>query len=345
MTASGRILLRAPQTTGTVAYVHTGGVTCERQLTLTGATWPSWAVDASVRFDELVSDIQEVKNTTVVQLDAVMNPGQDVTGPETYTLYPRWYPLPNDFGSMVRVAEKAAWKFGEEISMAEMMVKNKYLDSSGDVNYFCVGPTQDQYGSLALYLHPYSNTTEPIDFLYRRRLRDLRYSGHDSAKDFAGTISVTADSAPVGLTVSGSSTAFESGMVGSILRISSSTSKPTGLEGDNPWVEQRVIASVTDSDTLTLDAVVSTTRVGVKYAISDPLDFDVVVYHAFLACAMKHLAIGISMKEKGDLVAAYRDALMQAKQADSRMVGRQVCHVGPTYMGRLADSTDREVVP
>jgi len=339
LTANGRILLRARQTTGTVAFDFTGG-TSERQLTLTGATWPSWAVDASVRFDDIVCDVQEVVDSTNVILDSVMNPGQDVSSGQSYVLYPRWYPLPNDFGSIIRVAEESSWKLGHEISLAEMMVKDKYLTGGGDPSYFAIGPTQDQFGSMALHLHIPSDTTEPIDLLYRRRLRDLRYSGHNAA-EFAGTIAVTADSA----TVTGSSTSFESGMVNSILRISTSTTKPTGLEGTNAWIEQRVIKSVASATSLTLDAAVATSRSGVKYVVSDPVDVAPAVWTAFLACCAKHYAVAVNLKEKAELIAVYQDALFTAKQGDARSTGRRVAHIGPTYMGRLADSTDRQEVP
>jgi hypothetical protein len=338
--ANAPILLRARQTTGTVVYDHTGG-TSERQLTLTGATWPeAWVADAAVRFDDTVCDVQEYVDSTNIILDSVMNPGQDVAS-TSYVLYPRWYPLPADFGSIVRVAEKSSWKLGHEISLREMMARDKYITGGGDPNYYAIGPTQDQLGSMALYLHIPSDTTERIDLLYRRRFRDLRYSGHNAA-EFAGTISVTAGSP----TVTGSaSTSFESGMVNSILRISSSTDKPTGLEGTNAWAEQRVIKSVASTTSLTLDADVSTTRSARKYVISDPVEVAPGVWPAFLACAAKHYAITVNFKEKGELVAAYREALFSAKQAANVSTAPQVAHIGPTYMGRLADSTDRSEVP
>lgn len=339
--ANGAILLRATQTEGTVEYDHTGHATCERALVLTDSTWPDWAIDAAVRFDDLVCDVQEVQSATVLQLDSVMNPGQDVASGESYILYPRWYPLPADFGSMHAVAEKEDWLLGECVSMGEMFADDKYLESDGDVRRYSIGRAQDQYGSLALYVHPASDTTERIDFLYKKRLRDLRYSGHNAA-EFAGTITVVAGSP----TVEGTDTSFESGMVGAILRISSTTSKPAGLEGTNAWVEQRVIKSVTDSDTLTLDANVGTSRADVGYVISDPIDIDVVAWQAFLACCRKHLAMGIgTIKNKAEIYAAYNEALFQAKQGDCRSTGPRVSGVPAGRVRRIIESTDREEVP
>jgi len=338
---NGRVLLRAAQTDGTVAYDHTGGATCERQVTLTHATatWPTWAISAAIRIGTTVCDVQEVKTDTVLQLDSVMNPGQDIAAGTTYSLYPRWYRLPADFAGMVRTYEETAWRLGREIPFEEMIARQKYLTSSGDINLYAIGPTQDEIGTQAIYVAPPSDTTEPIDFLYRRRLRDLRYTGHD-APNFAGTVAVTADS----YTVTGSGTSFQTGMVNSIFRVSSSTTIPTGLEGLNPWVEQRVIRSVESTTSLTLDNVIATSRSGVKYVVSDPIDVAPGAWNAFVACAAKNYAIAVNLKEKGELIALWKEALRVARQADCRTLGPSVMHIGPVIAGRMADSQDREVV-
>ena len=335
------ILLRAAQTDGTVEYDHAGHATCERALVLADETWPDWAVDAAVRVDGLVCDIQEVKSDTVLQLDSVMNPGQDVAEGTSYTLYPRWYPLPADFGAMHTLAAKSAWLLGQYISMDEMFAEDKYRESTGDVRYYSIGRAQDQYGRMAIYVHPASDTTERIDFIYKKRPRDLRYSGHNAA-EFAGTIEVTAGSP----TVTGTETSFESGMAGSILRISANTDKPTGLEGTNAWAEQRVIKSVTDPDTLVLDANVGTSRDAVKYVISDPIDIDVVAWQAFLACAEKHFAMRQKyITNRAEIFAAYNDALFQAKQGDCRSTEPRVSGAPRVRATRLVEATSRPEVP
>ena len=75
--APGRVQVTAPQTTGMVVFLLNTG-TYERELTLTGATWPANAQDYSVRFDDIVCDIAERKSDTVVTLDSTMAPGADV---------------------------------------------------------------------------------------------------------------------------------------------------------------------------------------------------------------------------------------------------------------------------
>ena len=333
-----KILLRAAQNTGTVEFDYTGG-TYERELILTGATWPEWAVDAVVRFDEMVCPVQAVQSDTVLQLEIDQNPGQDVDAETTYTLYPRCYPLPVDFRQMLSVAEESAWRLGKYVDPSRIFELDRYDTQTGDPRLYSIAEVPDQLGRMGLWLFPPSDTTEPIDILYRRKLRELRYSGHNSA-EFTGTIEVTAGSA----TVAGTSTAFASGMVGSILRISANTIRPSGLEGINAWAEQRVISAVTDADTLTLDAAVATTRSGVAYVISDPIDIESVFWSAFMACCEKHFAIARNVKNKAELIALYQDALFQAKQGDSRDGGRRVCGVGGVAPVRLIESTSRPEV-
>lgn len=339
--AQGRVNVYAPQTTGTITYDHTGG-TYERQLTLAGATWPSWIEDAAIRIDDVVCDVEEYKSATVVTLDANLNPGEDVAALTSYSVYPRWYTLPNDFGQMVSVLEKSAWGLLQPIPFGEMAALDQYRDTDGDMAYYSIASAQDRYGQMALYVHPPSDTDEVLSFAYRKKPRDLRYSGSQTA-EYTGTIAVTAGSA----TVTGTGTTFESGMVGSILRISSTTGKPTGIEGINPWAEQRVIAAVstvTPLTVLTLDANVATTRTGKGYIISDPIDFEAAAWEAFLRCCEKHYALHRGLKELPAIAAMYEDAMFRAKSADCRVIQGQQAGVGRTYASRLADSTDRPIL-
>jgi hypothetical protein len=241
---------------------------------------------------------------------------------------------------MLSVAEESAWRLGTYVDIARIFELDRYDTQTGDPRVYSIAEVPDQLGRMGLWLFPPSDTTEPIDILYRRKLRELRYSGHNAA-EFAGTIAVTAGSA----TVTGTNTAFESGMVGSLLRISANTTKPSGLEGTNAWVEQRVISTVTNSGLLTLDANVTTTRNGVAYVISDPIDIESAFWGAFLACCEKHFGVARNVKNKAELIALYKDALFQAKQGDSRDGGRRVCGVGGVAPVRLIESTSRPEVP
>jgi hypothetical protein len=332
---NGRIQLHAPQTTGTVTFDLTGG-TYERQLTLAGSTWPTWAEDAAVRFGDIVCDIESRKSSTVVTLDATMCPGTDVAS-TTYTLYPRWYRLPSDCVSISRPHGETSWAIGECISPEQMLSLDRYEDCTGDIEYYAVAAAPDLYGQMALYVHPASDADKTFDFLYKRRPRDLRYSGKETACT-AGTIAVTAGSA----TVTGTSTTFDASMVGSIFRIGTSTTNPpTGVEGQYPWVDERCVIDVTSATSLTLDAAVTTTRSGVKYRISDPIDLDVSLHNAFQRLCERNLARARNVDGQGNFEHYAKTAVFQAKCADARVGQRRVAGTPQVYLTRLADASSR----
>lgn len=332
LNGNGRIQLVAPQTTGTVVYTSS-----TRVLTLTGATWPADAQDYSVRFDDIVCDVESRTSDTVIVLDSVMAPGADVAS-TTYSMYPRWYLLPNDFASMGPTFEENASRIiGRQISPAEMLGLDRYRDTTGNVQFFAVGPAPDLHGTMALYLHPASDMAETLDFPYKRRSRPLRYTGWGQSQK-QGTISLTAGSA----VVTGTDTAFESGMVGAIFRSSSSTSiQPEGIAGDHPWAEQRSILTFTSTTSITLDAAVTTSRSGVKYVISDPIDLDVAVFDAFLRCVDKQLARAKQMKNRAQIEKAAAEALFIAKNADHRVNHNRQAATTTPYFTRLAYSSSR----
>lgn len=329
----GRIQLQAAQGTGTVVYDHTGG-TYERQLTITGATWPTWAEDAVVRFNSVVCEIESRKSDTVVTLDATMNPGADVAS-TTFSCYPRWYVLPPDFGAMTRPLETTKWVGAQNISPTEMLALDRYREDTGNVKYYSIGSAHGLYGSMALGVFPPSNATETLDFVYKKRQRDLRYTGHDGG-DYAGTISVSQDTAAV----TGSGTSFVSGMVGSILRLGDTSNRPTGLDGLYPWAEQRAISAVASSTGLTLDANVTTGYSAVKYVVTDPLDIDAAVYDAFLALCERSLAIARDWKNKAEFVALAEKAVFDAKCADGRVQQRRIAGMPTRFAVRLKDSNN-----
>ena len=131
-------------------------------------------------------------------------------------------------------------------------------------------------------------------------------------------MSTTASSA----TVTASGTSFTSDMVGSVIRIGTTADFPSGLEGLNPFSEERVIISVDSGTQVTVDASFDNTASAAKYRISDPVDVeDGAMYEAFLAYAELRLSMllkddDIPLKEE-----IYAGALRMAMQADNRSYG------------------------
>jgi len=338
--ANGRLKLQACQTTGTVAYDATGGSTCERQLTLSGTTWPSDVQDWAIKFDDVVCEIEKRYSDTVVQLDATMCPVADVDSGTTYTAFQRWYALPNDFVSMETPMEESGTILGRYVTPEKMEEMMRYDFTTGDVYFWTIRSAPGLLGTYALFIHGVPTAAETLDFVYWRRPSPLRYSGYASA-DYEGNITVTAGSA----TVEGESTLFDTvNNPGAVMLISSSGNSPTGYEGDYPYAEKRTIRSVASTTSLTLDGNVVTSRENTGYRITSPLDMPADVYHAFLACCEAEYARACRLKERGDLERAYHGALWAAKGVDGSRVSqpRFVRGARRRGYGRLSDSSLRD---
>ncbi len=316
----GRIYIHKRQTTGTCSYDHTGG-TSERLCTLSDTTAPSWIDDASIRLGDyaVVCDVESgTSGETTFTLDAQRNPGEDVDD-GSYVFYQRYVRLPNDFRAFTGPMPEQNWRLGQPITLTEMLAKDRFAASYGQILYHCVAEVPDIYDQLALFVYPQPSRSETIDFVYTRWPRVLRYSGHDTSAESAGTITVTSGSA----TVEGSSTAFTSDMEGAILRSGTGSDRPTGRFGKIGYSEERSIISVADSDTLTLDAAVATAQADVNYVITDPIDIGRVARNAFLRCAEKHLALTVHFggedhpKMQLQINALAEDALRLALAADN----------------------------
>ncbi len=339
---SYRINLQGALTTGYAAFDLTGGA-YERLVTLSSSgTFPTDAADWSIKFSDpdLICDVEEYKTSTTATLTAGTAPSADISA-QSYTLFPRWYRLPNDFGALYRpLFEDTNWQPLTKVSLEEIAYLNRTRSEAGTPSRYAIGPTQDLYGSIALQIHPPVSADHALDILYKKRMRTLRYTGHESTES-QGTITVTAGSA----TVTGTSTAFASSHVGSILRIGTDgTNRPTGFSGKYPYGEQRVINSYTSSTEVTLDANVATSQTDVAYTITDPIDLDAVCYDAFLRSAERHLARSLGLKNQAEFQRAYREAFTLACEADCRDLGPQQTGAPVRRTQRLKWATSREVM-
>lgn len=301
-----RVNLVASQTTGTVVYDHT-----ERQLTLSGTTWPSWIEDAVIRFDSILCTVAHKVSTTVLVLDQYNNPGADVAS-TTYEAL-RWrYDLPADFGAIVGgpMAEDV-WQMSEGVTLPEMLGYHRVTTSSGTVLRAAIAGRPNRRGEKALFVYPGTNEAATLDFVYDARMRELVYSGYESG-DYAGTLAVTADAQAV----TGTNTSFESGHAGAFIRVKDASSLPTGRTGNQRYLEQAEIYSVTNGTTLTLATDAVNTWSDYKYRITDPIDIDPAAQKAFLAYCRLNLAEMVGMKslDLERLKSRCDDALKDAMQ-------------------------------
>jgi hypothetical protein len=252
----GRVITQAPYSTGTVT-------SSSGTVTLTGGTWPSWAATgAYIRVGEEIARVASRTSDTVIVLDATVGLKANVTS-QPYTLYRTVYRLPSDFRNLDEPSDEYNWWAGLYVTPDEAMKLERVSNSSGAPYHWTVIKDPDSSG-WALKLIGYPTTAETIDFTYRRTARPLRYSGHEAAMR-VGTIART------GATVTGTTTAFSSALIGSVLRIGDTTNLPGPIESLTPWVSESEIVSVASTTSLaTKDS--GTVASSTKYLITDPVD-------------------------------------------------------------------------
>ena len=248
----------------------------------------------------------------------VMNPGADVAS-TSYVLYPRWYALPADFVAMYDPAAED-WQIGTEVTMSHMMRLDRLAPSTGSIVHFAIGQRADTYGYKALYTWPAASSDATLDFIYYRRPRNLRHSGHESV-DYTGTISVTSGSP----TVTGTSTSFATSMNGAVIRFGTSSVRPDWEYGDNPYKEQRSIRSVNSTTGITLDANASITHTNVRYRITDPIDLHQEAHTAFLRYCEYNMGIGRGLDGTAKMLVIAENALKLA------MAGSSTTRSDPVY--------------
>jgi len=329
-----RVPLVAMQITGTATYQASGGA-YPYLITLAGATVPSWAADAQIRIGDnaVACDVDQVLSTTQFTLRPPRVPLADATG-AAYKMDKSWYVLPAEFAAAWAPAEQNAWCSGRYIPFDEWHLYDKFGPLTGTTRYWTIGPAPNRLGTMALYIAPQPTTATEYDLIMKCKPRRLAVTGQD-AWNYQGTVACVAGST----TVTGTSTSFKSITAGSIIRFSdSSTLKPTGSNGSNPYIFQQTIAAVdTEAQILTLGYAAPVSLAGVRYVISDPIDLDECIYDAFLRCCERQLAVATGMKGEDlrNVQMAYDIAVIQARMNDNKTRGIVVPTVRRTR--RLAD--------
>jgi len=313
----GSMVTVANQETGTVVYDHTGG-TNERQLTLTGATWPSWAQYGRIIMNSDRFKVEKRVSDTVITLTSDSNPGADITTATTYDIHRAVYPFPTLARTFTAFGEVTQSFVLGYLTPEQMLYTSIGWYQPQRPDYFTFRSAGDFYGGMEIEFHPPPNTIRNYDFFYEAAARPLRVYKYNT-----GTVSVTAGST----TVTGSGTAFDATHRGSIIRFTTGTTEPTDLAGggigdtDNPYFAQRVVSSVESGTSLTIDAAVSATTAisAKKFTISDPIDIEPL---AMWECWLRWVELEFARRTQSDDLPirdqAARQSLREAAGADVR---------------------------
>jgi hypothetical protein len=327
----GRVNTVAPYDTGTIVYDHTGGG-FERQVTLTDGQWPPWAAYGVLIIGSIQYEVAERLTSAVLQLSVHSNPGADITLSTPYTLMRDTYTLPVDFIALDQLYTPESWRRMSYIHPREWLVAHRYNVTSSNTPYFyTVRGSPDFQGCMAISFYPYPDVATVIDFIYQRRPRQVSIEGFHT-----GEVAVTAGSTTV--TSNQAVAVFNSDMVGSLIRLSGDKSLlPTGKEGGNPYVQERMIMRVQSGTELTVDQGFDASYSNVKYMISDPIDLEPgVMTNVFLRCCEAQLGKVVRLEDRRALEEEYRMALEHAKSADSRSFSPRSVETEGLWSRRLA---------
>jgi hypothetical protein len=256
-----RIVTQPAYTTGSVG-ISSGTVT------LTGGSFATAGVTAAnakywtLKAGDRIYPVSAYNGTTSLTVDASFD-DIDVSSGASYSLYRTVYPLASDFRNMDEPSDEFNWWAGLYITPDVAMKLERVSNSSGEPYHWTILKDPISNG-WALKLVGYPTDRETIDFTYRRSARPLRLSGHET-NSRAGTIART------GTAVSGSSTAFTSAMVGSILRVGDTASHPGTNTSLSPYVSESKIDSYTSATSVSTEGS-GTIASSTKYIVTDPID-------------------------------------------------------------------------
>lgn len=312
--AIGRVTTNGGYATGTVTFDVTGGAN-ERQLTLTGGTWPTWAADGYVIVNNVPYEVDARISGTIVTITAATAPPDDFTD-QTFTILRDQYQLPSDFLAGDEVVVNDVGVVLDYMHPRTWVGQRRTASGPGQpLSHTFVGDAGDP-GTLHMAVWPPPDAAYAIDFLYRRRLRPLVFERISN-----GSVSATAASS----TVTGVNTTFRSAMVGSVIRLSSTNQEaPTGDGGANPAAFESIITAVASATSLTVRDALPETFDATAYVVSDPVDIERAILGEYLLREVEKQfrSIARSVVPKLNEDVTYQEALIRACEADNRTTAR-----------------------
>ena len=314
-----RLNITDQYSTGTLAYTQS-----TRVVTGSGTTWAS-TIDSDyfIRIADRVSRILTRDSNTQLTLDTTWNHGFDVSAGATYTIFKGIYSLPIDFVSLDMPYEGDRLRHGRNLRPGEFLAAEQFGEGSGSPYRYMIFGDPDNLARHAVHTYtppPSATGNDPIDFVYYRRPRQLVYSGYHATNGVSFCTQGKVQTAASTTIEGNSTTAFETAMAGSYIRISRDDDVPTGIDGLHPFREELKISSVTDSDTLVTTAASGFTASNLGYIISDPVDVDPIMIKPLLAAIRKELAILLDMRSKADHIQVYESLYRAAAMSDASRV-------------------------
>lgn len=322
-----RLLFDGSYATGTIGLDVEGGA-YPNMVTLTDGVWPDWAAAGQLRVGQVTAKVDRRISDTILTLKAPTYPA-DMDAGTAYAIFHDIYDLPADFVSADDVLVETTWGVLTYVTPAAYLERVRHDISTATPAAWTLIGSPDTPGRLAMAVWPAPDATGTADFLYSRKMREIR---NFDVSDGGATV---ASGSPTTVTFSGA--VLKADMVGSTLRLSDSAGEPpSGVDGLTPFVFEATIRRVQSANVCDLDAAAPACE-DVAYRISDPIDVEATAFTAFARGAEKHIAMSKIMKTRVDAHKAWMDALTLAMEADSRVDSSRRSSVGGGRRRSLAD--------
>lgn len=256
----------AEYSTGTIAYS-----TSTNQVTLTSGTWP-----ADAEFSHLIVSDKQYKvarriSDTVLELDTNSKPSADITAGTSYRLGRFRYLLPIDVGDIREVINSEQLMRLKQCDPSDLFWRNSALNTETYPTAWTMVRSEDYPGRWELWLSSVDTSIRELKILYSARTTSLPIEEISS-----GTVSVSDDTATFSASV------LTEDCVGCVLRISSTSNKPTPRVGS--WIDdqtghvtrlpdyERVITKYTNATTAVLNREISAGVTTKGYSLSSHVD-------------------------------------------------------------------------
>lgn len=305
-----QIYLEAPYATGTVTYTHTGG-TAERQVELTGGTWPDWAANGVLVVGSVGYQVSERISDTIIVLNQNSSNDNISISADSYTLYRPFAPLPSNLIRMSHPVLSNQTGVLKYMSPEALFVHwSREQTNTGTPYFYTIMGDPNGEQQFSMYVYPFPDAAYTCSALAELRPREVQ-----TYKLSTGTVSVSGNVA----TFSGLGVSLTDKYIGASLRISGNAVKePTALEGENPYEFEGVITAVPSATTARVNGSPGTLTTR-KFVISDILDIDSgTMLSSLVAACTAEMA---RLQKKADVERyerLYQSALRESKHADAR---------------------------
>ena len=306
------IPISSPYSTGTIQYVAS-----TRTATLTGGTWPAWAIYGAIKINDISYLVTTRTSDTVIILDAMSAPADNISTDTTFEIRRVGYQLPEHFDSVRSAVTDFA---GLELEYRDQTEAVQIWQEFYGSQCYTVANDRNATGRMVIQFSPNVDATNSVQVLYKRRMPVMRYDNFSDPDSSRVAVAGTA--------VTGSETAFKSNMVGMLFRCAENDAGeyPTGEFGNNMYFHESIISGYSSATALTLQTAISDAVTRSKYIVSSLIDVSPgpMVEYLFREAEKQFRAKTRMVPYNPEELDNYEVAFIQARENDKRYTGPRV---------------------